>query len=123
LVLESWVIILILTISLYLFARSGKRGFTGGILPLMLVPFVNIVYSPFSREITERYGEVLGDEIRIAAYIVALAAAGVWMFIWSVRIPSSRARYAYIIVSLSFTIALILIFIRRLVFSTFGVLM
>jgi hypothetical protein len=117
-VLECWVIIIILGIAAYMFIRSHKKVWAGSVLPLMLVPFINIVFSPISRKIM-RYSNVDAYCARIIIYIIAFAVVSVWVFLWGRKLPLGKSRYAYICVSILFTFILILIFLRDLVFRPY----
>ncbi len=77
-VLESWVVILILGIAAYMFVRSKRKVWAMGVLPLMLVPFVNIIYSPINRHIVAA-GMGTGDTLRILIYVAAFLASSAWV--------------------------------------------
>lgn len=113
-VLECWIIIIILCIAAYMFIRRHKKVWAGSVLPLMLVPFVNIVYSPINRKIA-RHNVAYAYSARIILYILAFAAMSVWTVTWAQKLPSGKSKIAYVIVSISFTFLLILIFLRNLV--------
>ena len=115
---ESWVIIIILAIAAYMFVRSHKKIWAGSVLPLMLVPAVNIIYSPIGRKImtVNKYDSF---SIRTVIYLLAFAAVCVWTVAWGHKLPVGKSKYAYISVSIAFTFILILIFLRNLVFIPF----
>lgn len=113
-VLECWVIIIILGISAYMFIRSHKRAWAGSVLPLMLVPFLNILYSPMDRKLA-LISNVTAYSVRICVYVVGLACVCVWVTLWAKKLPAGRSRYAYVIVSITFTFLLILLLFRDLV--------
>lgn len=117
-VLECWVIIIILGVAAYMFIRSHKKVWAGSVLPLMLVPFINIIYSPINRKIME-YNHSDAYSTRIIIYLVAFAAVCVWASSWGRKLPAGRTKYTYIIVSIAFTFILILIFLRDLVFRPY----
>ena len=115
---ECWVIIIILGVAAYMFIRSHKKIWAGSVLPLMLVPAINIIFSPISRKIAEinKYDDYTA---RIILYLVAFAASCVWTVAWGSKLPTGKSKYAYIIVSIGFTLMLILIFLRNLVFRPY----
>lgn len=117
-VLECWVIIIILGIAAYMFIRSHKKVWAGSVVPLMLVPFVNIIYSPISRKIM-KYNHADAYSVRIIIYLIAFAAVCVWSVAWGRKLPAGKSKYAYVIVSIAFTFMLILIFMRNLVFEPY----
>gem|GEM_PF-2313831 len=51
--IECWAIIIMLGIAAYMFIRSHKKVWAGSVLPLLIVPAVNIIYSPISRKVME----------------------------------------------------------------------
>lgn len=112
-VLECWAIIIILSIVAYMFVRSGRKPWAPVVIPLMLLPFVNIVYSPIGRHIAFHNVQT-AHSIRIALYAVSIAAASLWIVILGRRLPSGRSRYAYILSGILFTILLAVIFTIKL---------
>jgi hypothetical protein len=120
--IECWIIIIILGIAAYMFIRSHKKIWAGSVFPLMLVPFINILYSPINRKIME-HSRADAYCSRIIIYMIALAVVSVWVVAWGRKLPVGKSRYAYIIVGISFTLILILLFLRNLVFRPyFGIL-
>ena len=117
-VLECWVIIIILGIAAYMFIRSHKKVWAGSVLPLMLVPFINIVYSPINRKIMQHSANYAYCT-RIVIYIVAFAVVCVWVFLWGHKLPAGKSKYAFIGVSIAFTFILILLFLQNLVFKPY----
>ena len=117
-VLECWIIIIILGIAAYMFIRSKKKVWAGSVLPLMLVPFINIVYSPINRKIMEHSTDY-AYSTRIVIYIIAFAVVSVWVFFWGRKLPAGKSKYAYICVSIIFTFILILLFLQNLVFKPY----
>jgi hypothetical protein len=113
-VLECWVIIIILGIAAYMFIRSHRKVWAGSVFPLMLVPFLNILYSPLNRKLLLT-SQVAAYSARIVLYIVAFAGVCVWVVLWARKLPSGRSKYAYVIVAITFTFFLILLFLRDLV--------
>lgn len=113
-VLECWVIIIILGIAAYMFIRSHKRVWAGSVFPLMLVPLLNILYAPLDRRLL-LISKVTAYSTRIGMYIVAFAGVCVWVTLWARKLPSGRSKYAYIVVSITFTFLLILLLFRDLV--------
>ena len=117
-VLECWVIIIILAIAAYMFIRSHKNLWAGSVLPLMLVPFVNIIYAPINRKIM-KYSVTNAYCTRIVLYIIIFAVACVWSVAWGRKLPAGKSKYVYVCVSILFTFLLILIFLRNLVFRPY----
>lgn len=118
-VVECWVIIIILGIAAYMFRRSHKRVWAASVFPLMLVPIVNIIFSPINRRIAAR-STADAFSARIVIYIIVFAVVCVWVVLWgSRRLPAGSSRYAYIAVSIAFTLILLLIFLRNLVFRPY----
>lgn len=113
-VLECWVIILILGIMAYMFIRSGRKSWASGVLPLMLVPVIEIIFSPLGRRIALQ-SFTTAATVRIILYVIFFIFSSVWAFLWAKRLPSGKSRYAYRIMTIGFTLILILIFIRKLV--------
>lgn len=111
-VVECWVIVIILGIASYMFVRSGKKAWATGTLPLMLVPFVSIIYSPIGRSLME-HGATFENPLRIALYIAAFVAASIWVIFWARRLPTGRSKYSYIFVSIAFTLILVLVLIKE----------
>lgn len=117
-VIECWVIIIILGIAAYMFVRSHKKVWAGGVLPLMLVPIVNIIYSPINRKILEVSKEA-AVSTRIIIYIVVFAVVSVWTVLWGTKLPAGKTKYIYMAVGIGFTLILLLIFLRNLVFRPY----
>ena len=116
--IECWVIITILAIAAYMFIRSHKKVWAGSVLPLMSVPFVSIIYYPIDRNIF-LHSPMMSYKVRIVLYIVVFAISCFWIIRWARKLPAGKSRYAYTIVSISFTFLLILIFLRNLVFNPY----
>lgn len=114
---ESWVIILILGIAGYMFVRRKRKTWAFGVFPLMLVPFINIVFGPIHRRLTYVEGVWVANSARIVVYIAAFLAASAWMCVWARRLPAGRSRLAYLVASIAFTALLVLVFILKLVFN------
>lgn len=112
-VLECWVIILILGIAGYMFVRSHKKTWAMGVLPLMLVPFLNILYYPVYSHISQS-NLYKADIIRLVIYIVSFVAASCWIVVFARRLPKGRSKYAYAASTILFTAILIIIFIVKL---------
>ena len=112
-VLESWVIILILGIAAYMFIRSHKKTWALCVLPLMLVPFLNIAYFPLYMHISS-INHQRADVIRLVLYIVSFLAASCWIILFAHKLPKGRSKYAYVISTILFTAILIIIFIVKL---------
>lgn len=117
-VLECWVIIFILGVAAYMFIRSHKKVWAGSVLPLMLVPFISIIYSPINRRIM-KYSAADSYCARIIIYIIAFAAVCVWTVTWGRKLPAGKSKLAYVLMSIAFTFCLILIFLRNLVFKPY----
>lgn len=117
-VLECWVIIIILGIAAYMFIRSHKKVWAGSVLPLMLIPVINIIYSPINRKIM-KHSVADAYSARIIIYIIAFAAVSVWTVVWGQKLPSGKSKITYVIVGIAFTFMLILIFLRNLVFRPY----
>lgn len=113
-IIECWVIIIMLAISAYMFIRSHKKIWAGSVLPLMLVPFVNIVYSPFNRKIM-RFSMEAAITTRIIIYLVIFAIVCVWVVLWGGKLPAGKTKYIYISVSIAFTFIILLVFLRNLI--------
>lgn len=113
-VLDCWIIIIILCIAAYMFIRRRKNVWAGSVLPLMVVPLVNIIYSPINRKIAQ-YSAVNAYFTRIILYLISFAAVSVWIVTWAQKLPSGKSKIAYMVVSIAFTFFLILIFLRNLV--------
>ncbi len=113
-VLECWVIIIILGIAAYMFIRSHRKVWVGSVFPLMLVPFLNILYAPVDRKLI-KISDVTAYSTRIGIYIMAFIGVSIWVTLWARKLPSGKSRYAYIIVALLFTFLLILLLFRDLV--------
>ncbi|HEX3027362.1 MAG TPA: hypothetical protein VHR42_09095 [Clostridia bacterium] len=112
-VLECWVIILILGIAAYMFVRGGRKIWASGVLPLMLVPFADIIYSPIGRRLA-RHSVAYSNGIRLSIYGVLFIIVSIWVILWAKRLPSGKSKYTYIIISIGFTLTLILLFIKNL---------
>jgi hypothetical protein len=114
-VLECWVIILILGIAAYMFVRSERKPWALGVLPLMLVPVVNILYSylPIERHISAS-NPGLPHMVRIILYIVTFVIGSIWVIVFARALPKGRSKYAYVICSILFTAILIFIFIIKI---------
>lgn len=95
-----------------MFVRGKRKSWAPGVIPLMLVPFVNIVYSPIGRHIA-RHDPTRAYGIRFAVYVIAFLGASVWISMLSRRLPSGGSRAAYILCSVFFTAALIVLFIVK----------
>lgn len=108
--LESGVILIILGIAAYMFIRRHRQVWAAGVLPLMVVPLFTIIYSPIGRHIALVRGLYNAHMIRLAVYIAALAAAGVFSVLFSRRLPVGKARYAYLVSSVLFSVLLSVLF-------------
>lgn len=113
-VLECWVIIIVLGIAAYMFVRGHKKIWAGSVLPLMLVPFVNIIYSPINAKIMKHSMES-AVSARIIMYIILFAVVCVWVVLWGTKLPVGKTKYIYISVGIGFTLILLLIFVRDLI--------
>ena len=110
-VLECWIIILILAIAGYMFIRGHKKMWAPGVLPLMLLPLVNIIYHPIGMRIAASSGgAAAAGTARLVIYLLSLAAASIWVVLFSRRLPAGRSKFAYIISSIGFTALLVVIF-------------
>ena len=109
---ECWVILIVLGIAAYMFVRRGRRAWAPGVLPLMLVPFVNIIYSPIGRKLGE-IGGVYEPTVRVLTYIFFLVVACVWMMVWAKKLPTGRSRYAYVLTAVGFTLIFVLLLIHH----------
>lgn len=111
-VLESWVIIVIMAVAAYMFARAHRKGWSLRVLPLMVGPLCNIVFSPFARRITQAGGDA--HPARILVYVAAAAVTAVWVFFCARHLRPPAARAAYILCSLAFTVIVLAIFYIKL---------
>jgi hypothetical protein len=117
-VLECWIIILILAIAGYMFIRGHKRMWAPGVLPLMLLPLANIIYHPIGMRIAESSGgAAAAGTARLVIYMLSLAAASVWVVIFSRRLPTGRSKYTYVISSIAFTALLVVIFTVKVTYA------
>lgn len=112
--IECWAIIIMLGIAAYMFIRSHKKVWAGSVLPLLIVPAVNIIYSPISRKVMEVSQEA-AISARIIIYLISFAVVSVWVVLWGGKLPTGKTKYIYICVSILFTFILLLIFLRNLV--------
>ncbi|CDZ24981.1 putative membrane protein [[Clostridium] cellulosi] len=112
--IECWAIIIMLGIAAYMFIRSHKKVWAGSVLPLLIVPAVNIIYSPISRKVMEVSKEA-AISARIIIYLISFAVVCVWVVLWGGKLPTGKTKYIYICVSILFTFILLLIFLRNLV--------
>lgn len=118
LIIECISIIIILAIAAYMFIRGRRKVWAGSVLPLMLVPFLNIIYEPINNRI--KLHSVVGSYyVRVALYAVSFIIVCVWVVKWSKKLPSGRSKYAYSIIAILFTFFLILIFLRNMVLRPF----
>lgn len=109
-VLECWIIILILAIAGYMFIRGHKKMWAPGVLPLMLLPLTNIIYHPIGMHLAVSHGSAAAGTARLVIYLLSLAAASIWVVLFSRRLPAGRSKFAYIISSIGFTALLVVIF-------------
>ena len=105
--IECIVIIIILAIAGYMFVRSKRKAWFPGVFPLMVVPFVNLVFYPRRMELLPN-----GHMIRIAVYAVSFLAASLWILLWARKLPYGRSKLGYILCCIGFTfvLALVLLF-------------
>ena len=115
--LESWVILIILGIAGYMIVRSNRKMWALGVLPLMLVPVLNIIYNPIAEHLVHIHPGFLYTEnlIRLIIYIVGFLMASFWVIFIARRLPKGRSKYAYIVSSILFTAILIIIFVIKVV--------
>lgn len=118
LVIECVAIIIILAIAAYMFIRSRRKVWAGSVLPLMLVPFLNIIYEPIDIKI-KAHSVINSYYVRIALYAAAFIIVCIWVLKWSKKLPSGKSKYAYSIIAILFTFFLILIFLRNMVLRPF----
>ncbi|HEX2939189.1 MAG TPA: hypothetical protein VHO66_09775, partial [Ruminiclostridium sp.] len=79
---------------------------------------VNIIYSPINRKILEVSKEA-AVSTRIIIYIVVFAVVSVWTVLWGTKLPAGKTKYIYMAVGIGFTLILLLIFLRNLVFRPY----
>ena len=117
---ECLVIIIILSIAAYMFIRSHKKVWAGSVFPLMLIPAASIIFTPISGRLmqTNVYDAYTAWVI---LYLLAFAAACVWTIVWGNKLPAGKSKLAYIFVSITFSFALILIFLHTIIFLPGGV--
>ncbi|MFT8887450.1 MAG: hypothetical protein ABF449_11545 [Ethanoligenens sp.] len=112
-VLESWAIVIIMGVAAYMFARAHRKEWSFRVLPLILAPFANIVYSPFAKRILSHGGDA--GAARILLYIAAFVATAVWVFIAARRLSPRAAKWAYILCTIAFTAIVLIIFAVKLI--------
>ena len=113
---ECVVIIIILGITAYMFIRSKRSAWAPVVLPLMLIPFVNILYHPIGTHIA-KLSLNRANVIKVIIYIIAFLISSVWIVFVARRLPSGKSKYAYIISSVMFTAVLVLIFSFKVMFK------
>lgn len=97
-----------------MFVRSDKKSWAPGVLPLMLVPFLTIVYYPIGRHIAIALKEpARADTIRLVLYAIAFLAMSFWTVAFARGLPKGKSKLAYIFSSIIFTAILIIIFILK----------
>lgn len=106
---ECVVIIIILAIAGYMFIRSKRKAWFPGVFPLMLVPLVNIIFSPHFIETHFQNGHLL----RIIIYLAAFGVSSVWLYLWSKTLPYKKSRWGYIVCSTIYNIILILVLLIK----------
>lgn len=106
--IECVVIIIILVLAGYMFIRSRRKAWFGGVFPLMVVPAVNIIFSP-------RHMEALkdGHTIRIIIYISAFIISSLWGGLWARKLPGKKSKCGYILCSIIFNIILIAVLLAK----------
>ncbi len=112
--LESGVILIILAVAAYMFVRRHRRVWATGVLPLMIVPLCNIIYSPIGRRIALVRSLYRAHMIRLGVYVGALAVTTLCAVLFARRLPAGKARFAYLLSSLLFAAILAILFWMKL---------
>jgi hypothetical protein len=99
-----------------MFIRRHKKVWAGSVFPLMLVPAVSIIFTPFAVRLYQinPFDEYVAWTI---LYLLSFAAMSVWSVAWGRKLPVGKSKYVYISVSIAFTFILILIFLHTIVFE------
>ncbi len=104
---ESICIILILTIMVFMFMRSGRKDFALATAPLLIVPFFhtisNLIYDLFKISISVN--------VKAGTDVLGLAIAVAIMGIISSKHKTKASRLGYLLISGGFTTLLTIIFI------------
>ncbi|MFZ2538115.1 MAG: hypothetical protein WAX04_04365 [Oscillospiraceae bacterium] len=104
---ESICIILILTIMVFIFMRSGRRDFALATAPLLIVPFFhtvsNLAYDVFKIAISVN--------VKAGADVLGLAIAVALMGVISSTHKTKASKLGYLLISGGFTTLLTIIFI------------
>ncbi len=112
-VLESWAIVIIMGVAAYMFARAHRKAWSFRVLPLVLAPLANIVYSPVAKDLAA-HGRDAGA-VRILVYIAAFIATAVWVFFCARKLSPRAAKWGYICCTLAFTAIELIIFAVKLI--------
>ncbi|HCC00082.1 MAG TPA: hypothetical protein DEP42_02500 [Ruminococcaceae bacterium] len=110
-VLESWVIIIIMGIASYMSARAHRNRLALRILPLVIAPLANIMYSPVSRHLAAS----TVNQWRIIAYVIALIITAAWVWFYARKMEPKNVRWVYVICALAFTAIELFIFACKLI--------
>lgn len=104
LIYESIAILIILAVAGYIFLRYGRKDWGACVLPLMVVPFVNILIAHRSLTRVPHWAV-----LRPAAYAIAFLIASAWMVLWARRLSGGKSKVAYCASSIGFTLILVLL--------------
>ncbi|ADU25748.1 hypothetical protein Ethha_0161 [Ethanoligenens harbinense YUAN-3] len=112
-VLESWAIVIIMGVAAYMFGRARRKAWSFRVLPLILAPLANIVYTPFAKELADRGSDA--GAVRILVYIAAFAVTAVWVVFCARKLSPRVAKWGYISCTLAFTAIELIIFAVKLI--------
>lgn len=112
-VLESWAIVIIMVVAAYMFGRAHRKEWAFRVLPLILAPLVNIVFSPVAKRMAA-YGADVGAA-RILVYLAAFAVTVVWVLVCARKLSPRAAKWGYALCTLAFTAIMLIIFAVKLI--------
>lgn len=104
---------IIMAVAAYMFGRAHRKRWAFRVLPLLLAPLANIVFSPFAKRML-LHGADAGAA-RILVYILAFIGTAVWVLICAHKLSPRTAKVAYIVCTLGFTALELIIFAVKLI--------
>ena len=111
--IESFAIISIILAIAFIFLRSGKKVYAYGILPLLLVPVVNLIM-PYAVPFLEKILHFDTVSIKICLIFIALIAACMLIGIAGAALKKKGARTLYFVICGLFTLTLSMLMILQM---------
>ena len=107
---ESFAIISIILAMAFIFLRAGKKVYAYGILPLVLVPLMQLC-SPFLTDFFHSFLPAGRASIYICLIIITLIVACILTGFVGAKLHKKGARTLYMLICSAFTLVLAMVFV------------